>query len=113
MRITPKQLHTLLAAGVGAISLAALVAVPAQAGGVDLADRARLFRILALIGVLNAAVGAWYYLRIVAIMFLDPAPELDLPKSKPAWSSFLAGVLCTIGTVLYFVAPQWLWDLAP
>jgi NADH-quinone oxidoreductase subunit N len=29
-----------------------------------------LFKILALIGALNAAVGAWYYLRIVAVMYL-------------------------------------------
>lgn len=70
-------------------------------------------RTLAIILALNAAIGAWYYLRIVAIMFLDPAPELDPPKSKPAWSSFLAGVICTIGTVLFFIAPQWLWDLVP
>lgn len=33
MRITRKHVRTLLAAGVGAISLAAMVAVPAQAGG--------------------------------------------------------------------------------
>ena len=33
-------------------------------------EQARLFRILALIGVLNAAIGAWYYLRIVAVMYL-------------------------------------------
>ena len=33
MRITRKHVRTLLAAGVGAISLAAMAAVPAQAGG--------------------------------------------------------------------------------
>src|SRR5262249_13874123 len=30
-------------------------------------DETRMFRILALIGVLNAAVGAYYYLRIVVV----------------------------------------------
>jgi NADH-quinone oxidoreductase subunit N len=32
----------------------------------------RLFRILAVIGVLNAAAGAYYYLRIVMVMYLRP-----------------------------------------
>ncbi len=33
------------------------------------------FMILAVIGVLNAAVGAYYYLRIVVLMYLAPAGE--------------------------------------
>jgi NADH-quinone oxidoreductase subunit N len=70
-------------------------------------------RTLAILLALNAAIGAWYYLRIVAIMFLDPAPESEPPKSKPAWSTLLAGVICTTGTVLFFIAPQWLWDMVP
>src|SRR5262249_49573605 len=36
-------------------------------GGVDTAF---LFKILSLVTVLNAAVGAWYYLRIAAVIFL-------------------------------------------
>jgi NADH-quinone oxidoreductase subunit N len=66
-------------------------------------------RTLAIVLAINAAIGAWYYLRIVAMMFLDPAPESELPGSKPVWSSFLVGVICTAGTVVFFVAPQWLW----
>ena len=31
---------------------------------------AELFRVLAVLGVINAAIGAWYYLRIVAVMYL-------------------------------------------
>lgn len=69
-------------------------------------------QVLAILLAINAAIGAWYYLRIVAIMFLDTGPEVKRPASQPAWSSFLAGVLCTVGTVLFFIAPQWLWDAA-
>jgi NADH-quinone oxidoreductase subunit N len=70
-------------------------------------------RTLAILLAINAAIGAWYYLRLVAIMFLDPAPESTAADSAPLWSSFLAGAICTVGTVLFFVAPQWLWDLGP
>jgi NADH-quinone oxidoreductase subunit N len=76
-------------------------------------DATTLGRTLAIILAINAAIGAWYYLRIVAVMFLDPMPEQAPPRTRPAWSSFLAGAICTAGTVLFFVAPQWLWDALP
>jgi NADH-quinone oxidoreductase subunit N len=76
-------------------------------------DATALGRTLAVIMALNAAIAAWYYLRLVALMFLDAEAE---PASRPRtldWSSFLAGALCTAGTILLFVAPQWLWDSLP
>ena len=33
------------------------------------------FLVLAILGVLNSAVGAYYYLRIVVLMYLSPAKE--------------------------------------
>ena len=48
-----------------------------------------VFRILALIGVINAAIGAWYYLRVIAVMYLRnpikslaamPVPGLGWPR---------------------------------
>jgi len=33
-------------------------------------ERATLFPILAVLGMINAAIGAWYYLRLVAVMYL-------------------------------------------
>jgi NADH-quinone oxidoreductase subunit N len=72
-----------------------------------------LGRSLAIILALNAAIGAWYYLRLVALMFLEPGSDAKPAESKAAWSSYLAGVLCTVGTVVLFVFPQWLWDMVP
>lgn len=72
-----------------------------------------LGRTLAIVMALNAAIAAWYYLRLVALMFLDPTSESAPSPSKPAWSAFLAGALCTAGSVLLFVEPQWLWDIVP
>jgi NADH-quinone oxidoreductase subunit N len=72
---------------------------------------------LAVLMALNAAISAWYYLRLIALMFLDAAPQLPSQASTQSpgvsWSSFLCGVLCTAGTIMLFVAPQWLWDILP
>jgi NADH-quinone oxidoreductase subunit N len=46
-------------------------------------DQARLYRILALIAALNAAIGAWYYLRMIAVMYLREAID-PLPRPRPA-----------------------------
>jgi NADH-quinone oxidoreductase subunit N len=68
---------------------------------------------LAGIMALNAAISAWYYLRLIALMFLDsPAPADGHPRPV-VWSSWLAGAVCTVGTIAIFVAPQWLWDNVP
>lgn len=73
-----------------------------------------LGRTLAILLAINAAIAAWYYLRLVALMFLEPASE---PKTPPpmgvAWSTWLAGALCTLGTLALFLAPQWLWQSLP
>src|SRR5262249_4656751 len=73
----------------------------AEAAGVD---QARLFRILALIGAINAAIGAWYYLRIAAVMYLrEPARRLGAVRSGP----LLAAVLvCAAVTLLFGVYPE-------
>src|SRR5262249_25384905 len=50
-----------------------------------LEDHVRLFRVLAVIGVINAAIGAWYYLRILAVMYLRrPVKPLGKPRAWPA-----------------------------
>jgi NADH-quinone oxidoreductase subunit N len=84
--------------------------VPYSVGNQASLDQARLYRILALIGALNAAVGAWYYLRIAAVMFLrEPAtPPVPLatvssPAARPRRSlgALLAVWICA-GLTLFF-----------
>jgi NADH-quinone oxidoreductase subunit N len=70
-------------------------------------------RVLAIIMALNAAIAAWYYLRLVALMFLEPDTQPATERRTISWSSLLAGVLCTAGTIVLFVAPQWVWDSLP
>ena len=57
---------------------------------------------LAVIGVLTSVVGAYYYLRIVKVMYFDAAePAFD---ARPTSISFVAGVGALV-TTLFFVFP--------
>ncbi|MDQ6703394.1 MAG: NADH-quinone oxidoreductase subunit NuoN [Pseudomonadota bacterium] len=49
---------------------------------------------LAVIGVLSSAVGAFYYLRIVKVMYFDePAPAFDKPAPAPRAVLAVTGIL--------------------
>lgn len=63
-----------------------------------------MFRVLAFVGALNAAVGGWYYLRILAVMFLrTPVKALEPVRSRAA---FAAVVVCAILTLIFGVYPM-------
>jgi NADH-quinone oxidoreductase subunit N len=81
--------------------------VPAEAGNATEERRAVLFRMLALIGVLNAAVGAWYYLRIIAVMYLRGALR-PLEKAR-AWPGLVAVAACAAVTLAAGFYPPLLW----
>jgi len=73
-------------------------------------DDSQIGRGLAIALAINAAISAWYYLRMVALMFLDPAgPEADQSRAI-VWAPWLAGAACALATIVIFVAPQWLWN---
>jgi NADH-quinone oxidoreductase subunit N len=62
----------------------------------------RLFVILALIGVLNAAIGGWYYLRIAAVMYLrEPVQTLPRPRPAPVLAAIWVCALLTLGVGIY------------
>jgi len=67
-----------------------------------------VFRILAVVMALNAAVAGWYYLRIVASMYLrQPIKPLPHPRELPGLASL---VICGFATVALFVVPGVLWQ---
>jgi NADH-quinone oxidoreductase subunit N len=75
---------------------------------VDIAgeEHARLFRVLAVIGVINAAIGAWYYLRIVAAMYLrTPLRPVEKPRT---WAPLAALWICAAVTLVLGIYPQFL-----
>jgi NADH-quinone oxidoreductase subunit N len=76
-------------------------------------DGSRLGRGLAIAMALNAAIAAWYYLRLVALMFLESSIETEVESRRVPWTAWLAGIICATATVLVFVTPQWIWGRLP
>lgn len=57
-----------------------------------------LYPLLALIGVINAAVGAWYYLRIITAMYLRSAVKpIEFPGTYAGFATIGLCVLLTLG----------------
>lgn len=67
-------------------------------------EDAWMYQALAVLGAINAAIGAYYYLRIVVVMFLRPNPGRphDVRLGWPLGSAITA---CTLLTVLVGVIP--------
>jgi NADH-quinone oxidoreductase subunit N len=69
-----------------------------------------LYPTLAVIGVLNSAVGAWYYLRIITVMYLRNAIKpIETRGTVPA---FVALIVCVLLTLTLSVPPGANWLLA-
>jgi NADH-quinone oxidoreductase subunit N len=83
------------------------LAVPGNATSAASLSQVRLFRILALIGAINAAIGAVYYLRIIALMYLRPA--LKPLEPRRAWAGLAALGICSAVTLVAGIYPQALW----
>ena len=99
--------HPLVAAAL-AVSMFAMAGIPPLAGFFskfyifDAAVRSGHY-VLAVIGVVTSVFGAFYYLRIVKLMYFDDASEqLDRPVAS-SLGTVLAGA--TIFTLLFFAAP--------
>ncbi|HZT81778.1 MAG TPA: NADH-quinone oxidoreductase subunit N [Gemmataceae bacterium] len=73
--------------------------------GVDsLSLGSRRFQVLALLGAVNAAIGGWYYLRIVGVMYLrDPIRPVAGRRSRPT----LAAVWSCAAVTLVFGVYAW------
>lgn len=110
--------HPLLA-GVMALFMFSLIGMPLTAGFIgklllflgamaipspQLPEHSSLFRWLALIGAINAAIAAWYYLRVVAVMYLrQPIQPLEVPRS---WPGRAAVAICALVTLILGVYPR-------
>jgi NADH-quinone oxidoreductase subunit N len=68
-----------------------------------------LYPALALIGVLSAAAGAWYYLRIITVMYLRTA--IKPIETRAAGPSFVALIVCVVLTFVLSVPPGASWML--
>jgi NADH-quinone oxidoreductase subunit N len=79
----------------GALSTEAL---PAPDGGAARELPAWLYPTLAVIGMLNAAIGGWYYLRVITVMYLRSAVKpIETWGSVPGFATLAICVLLTLG----------------
>jgi NADH-quinone oxidoreductase subunit N len=68
---------------------------------------------LVIVGLLSTILSAFYYLRIISVMFADrvevgePSEPLEMAKSK---SSFVLGLICFASLVVLPCYPALLWD---
>ncbi len=75
-------------------------------------DQNLTFTVLAFLGVLNAAIGGWYYLRVVAVMYLRTSLKpIVVPLNYPGLVTLGLCVLLTIGLSVP-PAANWLMEAA-
>ncbi len=67
-----------------------------------------LGRRLAICLAINAAVAAWYYLRLIGVMYLQPSR--DDTKRETGIPAFVGVALCATASLMLFFAPEWLWQ---
>jgi NADH-quinone oxidoreductase subunit N len=67
---------------------------------------------LVVIALLCSAIAAFYYLRIVVLMFFADPPENAPTIAIPGWSATVALTFGVVVTIVLGVFPQWLIDLA-
>jgi NADH-quinone oxidoreductase subunit N len=66
--------------------------------------------VLAVVGVLTSVVAAFYYLRIIKVMYFD-APVLGLERHVPLFSQAVL-LICALVTALFFLYPAGLLNAA-
>jgi NADH-quinone oxidoreductase subunit N len=102
------------------VFLFSLIGIPLTAGftgkffiflgamAVPSAEHVTQARVLAILGMVNAAIGGWYYLRIIAVMYLrNPLRSVIGRRTVPALATL---AICGILTIGLSVPPgaQWL-----
>lgn len=64
-------------------------------------SHANIYILLAVIGMINAAIGGWYYLRLIAVMYLRNALEpIRNQPNRPAYATIVVCAVLTVGLSL-------------
>jgi len=63
------------------------------------------YRVLAIVMAITAAIGAWYYLRVIGVIYLRTSVKPLHPRMQPA--AFVVIAACGVLTLISFVVPNW------
>src|SRR5580704_10275534 len=104
-------------AGLFAIFLLSLIGVPLTGG---FFGKFYIFRAaidanlvwLAVLGMLNSAVAAYYYLRVLVVMYMKEPGEATADLQPAHWPLKLAVYLSAAGTLALGIFPSWVLDFA-
>ncbi len=67
---------------------------------------------LAVLGLLNSAVAAYYYLRIMVVMYMHEPGEASSNVEPLSPGLRAALVLTSVGTLFLGILPNWVLDFA-
>src|SRR4029079_1086201 len=67
---------------------------------------------LTVLGLLNSAVAAYYYLRILVMMYMHEPSEAANKVEAPSAGLRLALILPALGTLFLGIFPNWILDFA-
>ncbi|NWF84523.1 MAG: NADH-quinone oxidoreductase subunit N [Bryobacteraceae bacterium] len=106
-----------LMAGLLTVFLLSLTGIPLTAG---FFGKFYIFKValdqgfiwLAILGLLNSALAAYYYLRVIVVMYMEPAPEGEGELPAPAAGVLAAAVGSAIATFFLGLFPSSLLDFA-
>jgi NADH-quinone oxidoreductase subunit N len=106
-----------MAAAMFTIFLASLIGVPLTGGffGKFYIFKAALeshMIWLAVLGLLNSAVAAYYYLRILVMMYMHDPAEATQSAERLGFSTRVALVLPALGTLVLGIFPSWVLEMA-
>ncbi len=65
-----------------------------------------------MLGLLNSAVAAYYYLRLIVVMYMQAAPEGGDEIPAPASGILIAAIGSAIATIVLGVFPSSVLDFA-
>ncbi len=103
-----------------AIFLFSMIGLPATAGflakfrlfmgalGTPITSSQHLYQTLAIVAAINAAIGAFYYLRVLSVMYLRGS--FNAPKPVISYSILAAILFCAAVTIVFGVFPSPLWN---
>jgi NADH-quinone oxidoreductase subunit N len=106
-----------LTAGLLAVFLLSLTGIPLTAGffGKFYIFKAAIdanFVWLSILGLLNSALAAYYYLRLIVVMYMQPAPEGGEEIPAPAAGILIAAVGSAVATFVLGLFPSSILDFA-